>query len=335
MARTASRSVASSLHHQSNSARASSLPDRPGPGRPSRRRPAHPAGSTKTFSGCRSRWQRISRAGSTARTAAHACGNIVSPSLSRAAQGAPDMSAGSHSRGRARGRTRGRVVRRRSVRPMPPERTGADPRATPRAGARCRARRRDRAQVQPVVAPEPRAIARGLQVAAVAGGMAGRGAHPGFSRPADEVELDPDRGLRRWLVEDVLQRVAGRADLEAPDLSQRSARPRGHPDIAGPAERRPCLRDKLFDPDHRTPAKIGRVLSVTQDSPFVRPAHRHLRVESHGHRGGTLTHEQMAGHRDPIVAELVGLIVAHLRRRRAGPAVRAAAVPGADPRRTQ
>src|SRR6185312_677124 len=69
----------------------------------------------------------------------------------------------------------------------------------------------------------------------------------GFGRPAGERELRQDRRLRRGLGEDLFQRVASRADLESPDLSQCAPRPSRHLDVAVPAERRPRVRDQLLD----------------------------------------------------------------------------------------
>jgi hypothetical protein len=112
--------------------------------------------------------------------------------------------------------------------------------------------RRNRVQVDPVVAPKPRAAGPGKQVPSFAVRMTGRYAYAGFARPAGERELRLDRRLRRGLGEHLFERVTGRTDLESPDLSQCAPRSSGHLDVAVPAERHPRVRHQLLDHNQAT-----------------------------------------------------------------------------------
>jgi hypothetical protein len=84
-------------------------------------------------------------------------------------------------------------------------------------------------------------------MASVAVCMTGGHAHTGFACAAGEIELDGDRRLCRRFVEEFLQRVSSRADLDPPHLTERASRASRYCGLACPAEGRRRVRDELVD----------------------------------------------------------------------------------------
>ena len=215
----------------------------PGRGCPSRRPRARPRARRGRCPGAGPGGRRPCRPGRRASTAAHRPGSARQqpgePRRPRRVRHGRPACGGHGVVPAARARSRPPRFARRA-------RTGAGGRAACRGRGRWRARsgrpgpgrpsRRGAATSRPGVATSR---------AAVAAGMARREPHAGRGGRAGERPLQCERGVRRRLGEDLLEREPLPADVDPPDAAQRPARTLGHHDVPAPAERLPGTPDEI------------------------------------------------------------------------------------------